>query len=251
MDKKKFKRDFCSQLNNPSGLEALFDFIPEIYFWVKNKKGQFVMLNHADAEKCGGTREADIIGKTDFDVFPKDLAENYAKDDMEVIRTGNKITNRVEFVPNEDGTIDWYSTNKVPLYSKTGEIIGVAGTTKNFKKASSLLKPYMDMSDIVSHISEHYVNRIEVKTLASMMDLSISQFERKFKKAFNQSPMKFIIHVRIKAACKALIQTRETISIIAQKTGFYDQSTFTRQFRKYMGMLPREYRKKLSLKPAH
>ncbi len=216
MNPKILRKEFLESLEHPSGLEKLFDYLPETYFWVKNRKGQFVMLNQADAEKAGGRGEIDIIGKTDFDVFPNDLAENYAKDDQEVMATGKKIINRVELVPNEDGTIDWYATNKVPLFAKNGTIIGVAGTTRNLKKTSSMLKPYMEMSAIVDYISKNYMNPIEVRSLAKIAELSVSQFERKFKKTFQVAPMKFIINVRVKSACKSLINSTETISNIAQ-----------------------------------
>ena len=182
MDTDKFKRDFLNELEVPSGLESLFDYLPEIYFWVKNTKGQFVMLNQADVQKCGGQTEKDIIGKTDFNFFPRELSENFIKDDQKVVKTGKRIINRIELVPNDDGTISWYSTNKVPLYSRGGTVIGVAGTTRNLKVASSLLQPYSEMSEIIDFISKHYMNPIEVKTLAEMANLSISQFERKFKK---------------------------------------------------------------------
>ncbi len=242
----KFKDEFWSQVSADNQVAELFEYLPEIYFWAKNEKRQYVHLNQQDAEKCGGSCEADILGKTDFDIFPSELAENFDKDDLYVLTTGNKIVDRVELVPNADGTVDWYSTTKVPIYSKDKKIIGVAGTTRNLKKASGILQPYMDMNHVVDYISKNYSRPIEVSTLAKMAALSVSQFERKFKKMFQISPLKFIIKVRIKAACRLLAQSRDHISNIALATGFYDQSDFSRQFRANMGVSPREYRRRVA-----
>ncbi len=243
MNPEEFKRSFLQDLSEENQLTTLFNQLPDIYFFMKNIENQFVMCNRAFSEKCGVHGEQEVIGKTDFDFFPNDLARNYVKDDKEVMDADQKIINRVELVPNDDGTIDWHSTNKEPLYSKDGSVMGLAGTTRNLKKAGALLHPYMEMSDIIEYISSNYRNHIDIGSLARMASLSVSQFERKFKSIFQLSPVGFVIKVRIKAACKELINTRDTISNIARKMGFYDQSHFSKQFTRHMGMSPRNYRK--------
>lgn len=240
------KREFLDSVLDAGSLTVLFEYLPDLYFWVKNERLLFVMANQRCAEKCGFRSEEELIGKTDTDFFPRELSENFQRDDREILETGKKIINRVELVPNEDGTVDWHSTNKIPVYGKNGDIVGVAGTTRNLKKADSILQPYMGMTKVVEYISANYASHIDIKELAKLAALSVSQFERNFKRIFRVSPKQFIIKVRVKNACKALIHSQENISQISFKTGFYDQSYFSRQFYRHMGMLPTAYRKKFA-----
>ncbi|MBF0433283.1 MAG: AraC family transcriptional regulator [Fibrobacteria bacterium] len=244
MDSEEFKTAFLKSLDNVSShLAALLDNFPDIFFWMKNRNGQFIMCNRAFAEKCGVHRESEVIGKTDFDFFPHYLAKNYVADDVDVMENERRILNRVELVPNEDGSIDWHSTSKEPLMGKDGSIVGSTGTTRNLKKSGAIAKPYTEMSGVVDYISQNFHSPLEVSTLAKMACLSVSQFERKFKSIFKVSPMGFIIKVRIKAACKELMNTSVSISQIAGKMGFFDQSHFSKQFRRIMGTSPRAFRK--------
>lgn len=75
-----------------------------------------------------------------------------------------------------------------------------------------------------------------------MVHLSVSQFERRFRKVFQTSPLKHIMRVRIRAASVRLTTTNDTIAAIALDCGFYDHSHFTRNFRKVMGTSPKDYR---------
>ena len=80
-------------------------------------------------------------------------------------------------------------------------------------------------------------------TLAEMVNLSVSQFERNFKKLFNMTPLKFINKVRVDNACEMLISSYATLSEIALDCGFYDHSYFTKIFKAQMGQTPIQYRK--------
>jgi len=244
MSLQEIKNRFLRQVENREIL-TLFEHIPEVYFWIKDKEGRFMANNQAGIQrKTGCMTEADVIGKTDYDFFPREMADAFLKDDLQVMNSGETLVDRVELLVNENGTVDWYSTTKVPLYNRKGEVIGVAGTTRNLKKFSSSKKMYEDMAPIIDYMQENYREQIEVGALAETASLSISQFERRFKKFFNISPLKFIITLRIKAACKLLINTRDSIESIARKEGFYNAGAFTTQFKAQMNMLPKEYRKK-------
>jgi transcriptional regulator GlxA family with amidase domain len=99
------------------------------------------------------------------------------------------------------------------------------------------------MRTVLEHVRDNYSQPIEVKELARLLHLSVSQFERRFRKVFQISPLKHIMNVRIRAASLRLTTTNDTIASIALDCGFYDHSHFTRNFRKIMGVSPKEYRK--------
>jgi AraC-like DNA-binding protein len=78
--------------------------------------------------------------------------------------------------------------------------------------------------------------------LADLSHMSIRALERKFKKYFQISPNQYIRRLRISMACHALINTEDSISSIAQKTGFCDHSYLSKEFYKAIGKTPKEFR---------
>ena len=238
-----FKADFLARMHSPQQMQMLFNHLPDVYFFVKDREGRFVMANDTFVHQCGAQTEREIIGKTDFDYFPMGRAEQYVIDDTFVMETGESIIDRVELAPDPGNSINWFITVKVPVYSGDGEIIGLAGTARDITRAGLALRPYTEMRDVLEYVRDNYSRTIEISALAALVHLSISQFERRFRKVFQISPLKHIMNVRIRAASLLLTTTNDTIASIALDCGFYDHSHFTRNFRKIMGTPPKDYRK--------
>lgn len=243
MDTVQFKADFLMRMHSPQQMQELFNHLPDVYFFAKDRAGRFVMANDHFVRQCGVEKEADIIGKTDFEYFPLGRVESYVSDDTYVMESGESIIDRVELAPDPANSINWFITTKVPLYSSDGEIIGLAGTARDITRAGNALRPYTEMQVVLEYIRDNFSGSIEIKDLAARVHLSVSQFERRFRKVFQISPLKHIMNVRIRAASLRLTTTNDTISTIALDCGFYDHSHFTRNFRKIMGTSPKEYRK--------
>jgi PAS domain S-box-containing protein len=239
-----FKRTFLDALDSLGGLELLFENLPNLSFWVKDREGRYITANQNTVKMCGRRTEADLIGKNDFEFFPKHNAEAFQRDDLSVVKSGQKIVDRIEPISNEDGSIRWHSTNKVPLYDRGGRVIGVAGTTRQLDAGGSPDPLYAEFSGVIDHINRNFSQSIEIGSLAKMMALSVSQFERRFKQVFQESPVRFILKIRVNEACKLLVNTRRPISWIARATGFFDQSYFSKQFVRRMGLSPRSYRER-------
>ena len=68
------------------------------------------------------------------------------------------------------------------------------------------------------------------------------EFDRRFKRLYQMTPMQYVLRVRINAACQALTTSDRSIAEIAVACGFYDQSYFTKQFRKQFAQSPTGYR---------
>jgi AraC-like DNA-binding protein len=243
MDTAQYKSDFLARMHSPQQMQLLFNYLPDIYFFAKDREGRFVMGNDLFVRQCGVKTEAEIIGKNDLDFFPIGRAETYVRDDRHVMETGESIVDRVELAPDPGNAIDWFVTTKVPLYSSEGCIIGLAGTARDITRAGMTLRPYTEMRVVLEYIRDHYSQTIEIQELADLVHLSVSQFERRFRKVFQISPMKHLMTVRIRAASTRLASSNDTIASIALDCGFYDHSHFTRNFRSTMGVSPREYRR--------
>jgi PAS domain S-box-containing protein len=239
-----FKRTFMDSLDGHGGIETLFENLPNLSFWIKDADGRFVTANQNVVRMCGRRQESDIIGRTDFDFFPMHTAEAFQRDDLSVVRSRAKIVDRIEPISLEDGSMRWYSTNKVPLYGRDGGVIGVAGTTRELGAGGAPDPVYAEFTEVIEYISRNFSRPIKVDELARMMSLSVSQFERRFKQAFHEAPMRFILKNRVNEACKLLVNTRQPIAWSARATGFFDQSYFSKHFPRSMGMSPRQYREK-------
>ncbi|UCD50802.1 MAG: AraC family transcriptional regulator [Phycisphaerales bacterium] len=237
-----FKARLLQRLRSGLEFARLFDALPEACFFAKDRKGRFIMGNRAFLDKLGLDREEDLIGKDDYEFFPQRLIELFLRDDQWVMATRNVLTDRVELVSNNDGSIDWHITSKVPLISHSDHVIGIAGITRYFRKSGESWYPHQQFAEVIRYINRNYSSPIMVEELASLMCLSVNQFERKFKQVFQISPAKFLVRYRIHRACYDLLHTDQTITQIAQQHGFYDHSHFIRHFRTTMGMTPNQYR---------
>jgi AraC-like DNA-binding protein len=219
----------------------LFDLIPGVSFFAKNRAGELMFASRTVREKYHIRDEADIIGLTDFDLSSPDMARAYVADDRKILESGEPILNRIELGFDESGVPDWFVVNKLPIRSRDGAIIGVMGLSHSYKGREGLL-PHHDIAKAVDYVRDHYQDPFRITELARLVGLSVRQLQRKFKLAFGTSPHEFVLKTRLLAACRALRETDLNAGEIAANCGFNDQSSFTKHFREHVGLTPRRYR---------
>lgn len=239
--------DFVSSMTASCGFDLLFDHLPGVSFFVKNSDFHIAAANRHFFQRFGFSKESDILGKDDFNLFPQRLAEHFRADDEDVMRTGRAKLNIVELFFNQQGIPDWFITNKLPVFDRKGKAIGVMGTTQSYEGKKQVLQPYLQIDRAVEWIRGHFRERITVEELAGMVHLSSRQLHRKFVETFGSSPQAFIMKLRIQAACEALQNEARQISEVAREIGFCDQSTFTQHFHKHMGLTPLRYQQQFRL----
>lgn len=111
-------------------LRTLIDNIPD-FMYVKDRQGRFVVANAHTVRVLGRNRVERILGKTDFDIFPKELATGFYADEQEVMRSGQPMYNREEKVIDGAGNQTHILTTKVPLRDSKGRVTGVAGVGRD------------------------------------------------------------------------------------------------------------------------
>ena len=116
-------------------LRALISCVPD-YLFAKDTKSRFIFANPPMAEDLGLTVN-DLIGKTDFDLHPRELAEKFFADEQSVISSGKPIIDIEEFVVTTSGQKKWFATFKSPLRSSGGQLIGVFGTCHDITELKS------------------------------------------------------------------------------------------------------------------
>jgi PAS domain S-box-containing protein len=119
---------------------ALLDAIPDIA-WLKDREGRLIAVNQSYGQACG-IDPADLIGKTDLDAWPRELAEKYMADDRRVVESG-RMTRLEEPTLGRGGEEAWVDTFKVPIFSEGGEVIGTVGIARDItqrKRAEEALQ---------------------------------------------------------------------------------------------------------------
>lgn len=249
--KTKMANEFIGRLGTRDQLFGLFDLIPGVSFFVKDRRGRFISLNRRGCEYCGVVSEADAIGMTDHDFFPKQRADEYRADDVAVMDSGEPIINRIESAPEAAGSPRLVMTSKVPLRDRRGRVIGIAGVSRQIEHIREQSGTADAFADVIRHLHDNYGQTQTAEDLASMAGLSISQFERRFRRAFGSSPHQYLVRVRIENAARILLETYETVSQVAQACGFYDHAHFSRSFRRIMNVSPTEYRRRHQQTATH
>jgi PAS domain S-box-containing protein len=112
-------------------LRTLIDNLPD-HIYVKDAESRFQLANWATARTMGVTTPNDLIGKTDFDFYPKEMAEQYYANERAVIESGKPLLNQEEMnMDRETGTSIWYLTSTVPYLDSQGNFVGILGIARD------------------------------------------------------------------------------------------------------------------------
>ncbi len=121
-------------------LKNLIDNLPGDIYW-KNKEGVWTGVNKQGVEslkKMGFIKtSADVIGKTDFQIFDKTTAEQYRYNDLEVMNSKAELT-REETTRLAGGDKIIQLSVKRPLWDKEGNIAGIVGNTIDITKLKKI-----------------------------------------------------------------------------------------------------------------
>lgn len=241
------REQFLASLAPERSHHVLLDHLPGIAFFAKDRHSRLMAANRQFYERFGFRKESEIVGKTDFELFPTRLAEHFRKDDEEVMLSAQAKRNIVELFFDPQGIPDWFITHKYPVFDLEGAVIGLMGVTQSYTVAKEALQPYLAIDRAVTCIRERFREKLTVPQLAAYVHLSPRQLHRRFVETFGSSPQAFILKVRIQAACELLQHGDRAISDVARESGFPDQSAFTQHFRRYLGVTPRDYQRQYRL----
>lgn len=230
-------RELIQRLEAPDrSLFGLFDTLEDVQFWVKDRANRYAFANRALLMHYALQNLEDIVGKTDYAFSPAFCADQFWFDDEQVLQ-GRAISNRIELVGGAHEIPEWYVTHKIPLYSRKGDVIGTAGTTRKVSGGD-----VTGADAVLKVIRARFQEPITNRELAAAAGTSVRTFERRFVESFHVTPQQYIRKLRIRMACRSLVFSNKTLAQIALENGFADQSHFSHEFRRHMGRTPRAYR---------
>ncbi|RYE87694.1 MAG: diguanylate cyclase, partial [Hyphomicrobiales bacterium] len=110
------------------------------YLYVKDRRSRFVAVNRGVAEINGFSRPADLQGRTDFSLTTIEHAQRLYDAEQQIMATGVPVIELEEQLPDAAGQVRWFSTSKSPLRDADGNVIGIAGVTRDITERRRLEK---------------------------------------------------------------------------------------------------------------
>ena len=228
----------------PGSVSSLFENLPDTLYFAKNRERRLVAGNKLFVERCGYSDEAEMSGHDDYDIFPVDMAEKFRATDELVIKSGEPRIGVIELFPNLFGDPELFITDKIPLFSTTGECAGLCGIVRSYERAHATLQPYLDLLPATEYLKANLATKIAFPEVARIVGMSVRKLQRRFIETYMVTPQHFLAKLRVMKGCELLVQTNQSVTEIAIAIGFYDHSAFSKRFSNIVRVSPSTYRKR-------
>lgn len=136
-------------------LRTLIDNIPDSVY-SKDLLCRKTLANLAEIHSMGAKSEKEVLGKNDFEIYPKEMAEKFFADDQFVLKTGDPVLNREEFIIDSKGQKRWLLSSKLPLRDHQGRITGLLGIGRDItdrKRTEDALRTSEQLYQTLSEVS--------------------------------------------------------------------------------------------------
>lgn len=236
------QQDLAAIVDASEVIEELFDRVPDVVFFVKDLRGRYRAVNSTLVLRCGAGGKEDLLGRTAEEVFPPPLGTRFLEQDLEVCTSGTPITQRLELHLYPSRREGWCLTDKIPLVDDAGKVTGLAGISRDMMTGGKLDDGADDLARTLDRVHESTLDPPSVDALAAEVGLSAYQLNRRLRLLLGITARQLLVKARVDAASRLLRTSDLAIGDVAQQSGYYDQSAFTRQFRRTTGLTPRQYR---------
>ncbi|MCK4922946.1 MAG: PAS domain-containing protein, partial [Bacteroidales bacterium] len=125
-----FKKQSANILDEENLILTMINVMPD-RIYIKDRESRFIIGNIHVAKIMGAENPEDLIGKTDYDFYPKEFADDFFRDEQNLIKRDGQIINEEEKGYNLIQEEIVVSTTKVPLKNKKGNIIGIVGISRD------------------------------------------------------------------------------------------------------------------------
>lgn len=129
-----------------NSLRTLIDTLPD-YIYVKDTQSRFLLSNIEHARHMGAASQDELLGKTDFDFYPGDLAEIFFADEQQIVRTGKPILHKEESSTSLKGHFCRVLSSKIPLRDANGNIVGIVGTSLEITQKKKMEEELRDVNE--------------------------------------------------------------------------------------------------------
>ena len=134
-------------------LRTVIDIIPDHVF-VRDRALRHLINNRAQLDLLRAKTLEETIGKTDFDFHPPKLARQFSEDNERVMALGQTLANIEEMIPGPAGEENWWSTTKVPLRDRDGNVIGLVGIGRNITERRQAVQKITEQAAMLDQANE-------------------------------------------------------------------------------------------------
>ncbi|MBN1218558.1 MAG: GAF domain-containing protein [Anaerolineae bacterium] len=224
-----YKRAQAALAEEHTLLRSLIDNVPD-RIYAKDTQSRFIICNVAAAHRFGKTSLDEIVGKSDFDLVPRELAERFYADEQSVIQTGQPVINREEPLEiGEDGQVTrWNLATKVPLRDNQGNIIGIVGLGREITELKRIEEALAQEQYLLHTLLDNVPDRIYFKdTDSRFLRISRSQAEMfglsDPEQAVGKTDFDFFSEEH---ACQAFEDEQRIISTVQPVAGLEEKETW-------------------------
>lgn len=143
-------------------LRTIINHSPDLIF-VKDRVGRFLTANEAFYKLHGMQSAEEMIGKSDFDLLPLETVCHIVADDQIVMRSGQPLLHQEDIFCDSQGQESWYSTTKVPIRNRDGQVIGLVGIVHDITSHKRTTRELLDAKNAADA-----ANRAKSDFLANM-----------------------------------------------------------------------------------
>jgi len=222
-------------------MAGLLDDVPHVMFCAKDRAGTYLVVNQAFADRAAVRDPSGVVGKHASDLFEADLAASYTRQDAELWSSREPLRNQLELITRTDGSLGWYVTTKVLVTESDGTEF-LASLSVDLRAAGEGPTAHAGVATAVDYARRHCTEQVRVADVAAVAGMSVVQLERTIRRIIGISVRQLLVRFRVERAIALLDTTELALSDIAARCGYYDQSAFTRQFRRVVGVSPGAYR---------
>ncbi|MFK8053906.1 MAG: AraC family transcriptional regulator [Woeseiaceae bacterium] len=233
---------FLETLDETFTAEALFDQMSDTVFFIKDLNGRYLCVNDTLVKRSGRHKKHELIGQLPSDLFGVDLGRSYEAQDLVVIESGKPLFDKLELHRHIGQDTGWCLTTKIPLRSKTGDVVGLTGLSRDLATPDPSSSDYAQVATAIRFAKARRNAPPSIHEMANAASMSIYQLDRRIKKLFGLTTGQWILKSRIELACELLGEHGCTLADVADECGYADQSTFTRQFKRTTGRTPSAFR---------
>jgi AraC family transcriptional regulator len=141
---------------------------------------------------------------------------------------------------------EFCALDQFSLLSIEGFILEMIAEILRYSQRLQNRRPSTRISLVREVIQEHFSETLTLNEIAEKVGLHPAYVAQAFRKTYGSTVGEYTRWLRVEAACRELSKPNLPIATIAANLGFFDQSHFTRTFRRLIGVTPAEYRKSLS-----
>ncbi len=226
--------------NSSFGPFSIFEQMPDVIFFVKNADRQFEQANPTFARLCGASSAKEIHGCMSNEFFSAEVATIYDDWDINLLHSRRTMLSQLHQTKNARGETKWLFGTRMVYRDVNEQSLKIVSHSRLMPRFRNSDRIYNRIKIATDRFADFSLAAPSLSELASLANCSESQIGRDFIQFLGLSPRAYLNELRIQRA-KDLIFSGMDLANIAIESGFSDQSSLTRSFKKSVGMTPRAF----------